>query len=319
MASDLLNILNRAWQALRTYPYLAVVGIVIVLVTGQGGGLLTLARPLLPQIDALAVLLILAQGGDLNEVLAQPGITQILEGIVQLSSLTFAQIFPLLIAIFSVALLGLTIALLADGTLIAAADSFDQKDQVSLREALQRGWRNGWNLFLLASVPATPVLVTMISLAISLLAFLTARQTGNLTQEAALEGGLISLGVAVLLLIPFGLVTLVFETLRTLANRACLLEGYRFLEAYRRAWQVVKGEPGLIVLMFITRSFFAGIISTALVLPGLIVFCVPLLWVVNGAAKTYFGLMWTLTWNTASPQVEKHIPRGRESVPSPTM
>lgn len=297
------DLLVEAWTIVRRHLWLWPIALVVGLATGQAGGLGTLARPLLPSIDPILALTTYLETNDPIAALAQPGVVDVLSTLLRLSEMTLGELAPWLAALFGTTLFLLTVALVLDGTMIAAAARAHTGEPVTLGGALREGWSKAWRLFLIASVPATPVLVTMISLAIALGSFLTALNQGALTQEAATRATTITLVIAGGLLVPFGLVTLVFETLRHFANRSAVLEGTRFFNAYRRAWQVLRTRPAPFIVMLLIRVVVAGAVGTLLFLPGLFLLGVPIIWLVNSALKAYFATAWTVLWQDVSAEI----------------
>jgi hypothetical protein len=269
--------------------------------TGQMGGLAPIARRVLPPVDWLEFVRTLVVTRNPIEALGQPAILDYFSFVLGLADLSTAEWLPRLAVLFSVTLLLLTLALLLDGTMIATAHrAYSREGDVPFTQALRAGWQNILHLFLLASVPATPILVTMISLAISLFSIMGANNSGNLSDDATVQATFIALGAAVLILIPAGLFTLVFETLRHFANRACVIEGRRFFKAYGRAWHVLRHNPEDFILVFLVRVVVGGAVGAVLTVPGFFLVGVPLVWLSNAALKAFFSILWTLTWVDAS-------------------
>ncbi len=136
------------------------------------------------------------------------------------------------------------------------------------------------------------------------------------------------------LLIPVGwAVGLILEQ----ANRAIVLEDRSMLEGLKRGWEILKGNPGPLIVMSLILFGIAFVVGIVIALPilivvfpavfafamnegrsftplyiaiGVICLYAPISWLLNGILNTFVQSAWTLTWMrlTRSPDsLEKPV------------
>ena len=214
-------------------------------------------------------------------------------------------------------LLGVT-AIVTRGSLIASAAQADKGEGTSLGSALKTGWRKAWRLIIIASIPPIPITIAIIIIVILVTVVVT--QSGGIdaltrSEELQLQVGGGLAVVSTIILIPFSIATFALGLLSTLADRACVLEDCKVLEAYRRGWEVLHADFASAFLLALLHLVVGSTIGSLLALPEMLsMFCfaiVPLVWIVDGIEKTFFIALWTLVWRewTVLP-TDKSIPGG---------
>jgi hypothetical protein len=197
---------------------------------------------------------------------------------------------------------------LSRGGLIAGVSAIDAGGSSSFGEAFSAGWRKGWTLIGIGILPAIPgVLLLIAGLgATGLLAGISRAIDPDLV-VGPLAGIGVLFGCLACILIP---IAIVLGLLRTLANRACMLEDLGVFESYRRGLSVLLDNLGSAIVLFLIQIAASIAIGIVMILPGIImaVCCIfwPILLLIQGAIAAYFSTMWTLAWRqwTAAPAAE---------------
>jgi len=206
-----------------------------------------------------------------------------------------------IIAIIAAVLIGLAlwvVATIARGGLIAGASSVDEGRPSSFSQAWNAGWRKGWRLLGIGILPAIPAfLLTIIALVFGLGVAGASYYGGEDMIGLPFAGlGVIVAGLACIL-VPL---MLILGLLRTFANRACMLEDLGVFGSYRRGLQVLFGNVGPALILFLIQIAISIGIAVVGFLPGILlaICCVlwPLLILIQGAIAAYFSTLWTLAW-----------------------
>ena len=149
-------------------------------------------------------------------------------------------------------------------------------------------------------VPAIPVVLLSLSALFAAGLFSGRRfviQEGEVFNTPNLFIGLPILTVTCLLV----LLALALSLLRTFANRACMLENKGVIDSYRRGLEVLGGNFGTALVLFLIQIAISITIGLILLVPGLIVALCCLLWplllLVQGTFAAYYSTLWTLAWN----------------------
>ena len=202
------------------------------------------------------------------------------------------------------------LSVMARGGLIAIAGTREGSD---LREALRVGWRNLWRLLITLSFPFVPVTVGAI-IAIVLLTVLL-KQAGVTTLEG-MTGYLADssfAGLVAAIMVPLFALSLMLGFLQVFADRACVLEDKRPVEAYRRGWLVLRANllPALALLAFdLGLRLALGLLLSTLTFTIILRFVLPLPLLLGTALRTYLTTLWTLAWREWTGEV------GLQSLPA---
>jgi uncharacterized membrane protein len=79
-----------------------------------------------------------------------------------------------------------------------------------------------------------------------------------------------------------------------------MLEGTGVLSSYQRGIEVVGGNLGPVVLLFLLQIGISIVVGVMMIIPGILsaVCCLlwPLLILVQAAFVSYYSTLWTLAW-----------------------
>jgi hypothetical protein len=216
-----------------------------------------------------------------------------------------------LLLVLVIGLIFLVLGVIGDGGLIGAFNVADSGGQTGLGQAFRMGTTYFWKLL------GVRILFWIIGLVVGLVVAVAV----ILVTIGTFGIGLLCLLPLLCLLIPAGLVVGVYVMLTQIA---LVIENLGVLDAFRRAWEVLKANLGPIIVMgliVVIGSWLVGLLLAvpliAIVLPvgfalalgtktaansGLIfaglclVVYVPVLIVLNGILRTYITGVWTLTY-----------------------
>jgi hypothetical protein len=283
-------VLKRAWEITWKYKGLWVLGILAACGSGGNGGGGGSGGRASSSIQ-----------GDLGSGGAN-GLTQFFNNIPQ-ETLIIAAI--VLVSLFLViALVALILGVIGQGGLIAGFNQADEGADVNLAEAFGMGTHFFWRILglrLLLFVAAVILVIAFIVFAI------------------------VTLGLGVFCLICIGVPLLILAGVYvTLTTVAIVVEDLGVFEAFRRAWEVIRGNLGAVVVMgviLVLGSAIVGLLfaapfililipvitamavgtqsalGTGYILGGVcLVLYIPVLIVLNGILTTYVMGAWTLTY-----------------------
>jgi hypothetical protein len=277
---DYGRLLTRAWRIIRDQPFLILLGVVMALSSGAGNGLSA------------------ARGAGIGSDSAGRGFGAP-SGPMGAPEVAIMALVALLIGLAIVVAIALWAAsTIARGGLIASVDALESGRPSRFSSAWLAGWQKGWRLIGIGVIPAIPMLVLVI---IGIVVFaLVAGLSGATRPGVAIPavGGLVALGLSMLCLaLP---ITIVLNLFRDLADRACMLENLGVVDSYRRAWEVLSGNLGEVIIIFVIQVAISIGIGLLLIFPGFLLALCCLLWPVllgvRGAVVTYISTMWTLAW-----------------------
>lgn len=227
----------------------------------------------------------------------------------EVAALAAGLIIALVCVLILVALVFWVISLVARGGLIAGVDAIESGQKSSFRQAWGAGWQKVWRLVGISLIPAIAGLILFL---VGLMAFgafgAIFAVFGAETPEILVTGGI----TAAVLICIFGPIVLVLSILRNFAERACMLEDLGVFDSYRRGWQVLTGNLGEAIVLFLLQIGITIILGFFFFLPGLVLvlccFLWPLLLAIQGGISAILSALWTLAWRTwtgGPPMVEK--------------
>jgi hypothetical protein len=196
------------------------------------------------------------------------------------------------------------VSTIARGGLIAGVDTIEAGGASSFSQAWSAGWHKGWRLIGIGIIPAIPVLFLVVT-ALGLIGSLALLGTGG---AGRIEAGVgVTVAAVACVAIP---ISIALSLLRTLANRACMLEDQGVFGSYRRGWTVLRQNFGPALILFLIQVGIGIGLAITLLIPGLIMLlcCIllPVWLLIQGAITAYFSTLWTLAWREwtgLSPQV----------------
>jgi hypothetical protein len=274
---DYGQLLSRTWDIVWKYKFLIILGVLVALSSGLGTGTSS-GTNFRFEADPQD----LGFGPPPSDAFAEPALPLWLGILLVLVALTVA--------------VGLwIISTLARGGLIAGAAAADEGQPTSFSQAWRAGWQRGWTLLGIGLVPAIPGLLLLLAAGIGFLLYMTSAAT---SLGVSARGG-VALIVAAVACIALPL-ALVLELLRALANRACMLENLGVIDSYRRGFEVLGGNFGPALVLFLIQVAVLILMFIVLIVPGAILALCCLFWPIlalfQGAVTAYFSTMWTLAW-----------------------
>ncbi len=277
---DFERILIRPLEIVWEHKFLILLGILVALgsagsTPGGGGGGATPTEPGEPQYDQDWL-----EDFSLEEGLA----------------LTIGIVVVLLIIVL--ALVVWVISLVARGGLIAGVNAVESGHPITFGQAFAAGWDRKWTLLGIGILPAIPGLLLGIGGAVLLLTQLglTSLISEDLLPMAGASAG-IMIGALVCLILPF---VFLLSILQFFANRACMLENLGVMDSYRRGWNVITENLKEFAVLAVIWLILNILLTTATIVPGIIITCCCLLWpvglILRGAFEAYASAVWTLAW-----------------------
>ncbi len=298
---DYGEVLSRAWNIVWNNKWLILLGILVALGSGGGGG---------------------GNGGGYNfgqgdfdrseqpegpeqTPFEQPDLEEFerllsRQELQQFMGLGTAVILALLCVGLVIAVTLGVVARIAAGGLIAGVDQIDGGAASSFGQAWSAGWARGWRLIGIGLVTAIPwVLLLLISIPLAIPLIRMATSTGMSPEEIFNQSVGLWIGLGALLCITI-LISLPLAALQALADRACIVENTGVWASYRRAWEVLTGNLGPAVLLFLIQTGIQIGLGLLLLLPSILMALCCLLWpvllAISGTITAYFSTVWTLAW-----------------------
>jgi hypothetical protein len=190
------------------------------------------------------------------------------------------EIIAILVGLLCIAILvGIALwvaSVIARGGLIAGVQQVEDDESTSFLEAWRVGRSRFWTLFGISILTAIPgIILVLIGIAALVLlifgtisAFDTSEAAGALGIMASLLcGGAVCCGAIV--------VTIVLNQIRIYAERAAILEGLGWIDAFGRGWQVLRGNLGPTIIFWLI--FFAiGLVLFTAITASLVALFVPI-------------------------------------------
>ena len=183
------------------------------------------------------------------------------------------------------------------GGLISAVNDIELDTPANFSSAFQAGWKKGWRLLGIDLVPAIPGLALFIGgLAIFLSYGGFVEMMDGVWPYAGI-GPFLPLILLTCLLLP---IILFLSMMQTFATRACMLEDLGVVASYRRGFEVLAGNMGTALILFLIQIAVSIGLFIVMILPGILMVLCCLLWpiliLVQGAFSAYVSTLWTLAW-----------------------
>jgi hypothetical protein len=180
------------------------------------------------------------------------------------------------------------VSVMARGGLIAGVQQVEDEGATGFAQAWRVGRNRFWTLFGISVLTAVPILiVVLLGVGIFVLLILgtvgvfdTSRAAGALGIAASVVcGGTLCCGAIFL--------AIVLEQIRVYGERAAILEGMGWIDAFKRGWQVIKDNLGPTVLLWLV--FLAiGLVLGAVIFGGVVALFAPFAGILSSAQ----GPMW---------------------------
>lgn len=160
-------------------------------------------------------------------------------------------------------------SIMARGGLIAGVQQVEDTGSTSFREAWQVGRKRFWTLFGIGFLVALPIIVLVLVLAVAAALLIAAgvQWQGNVGSTGGL---IIALGVMCGGALCCGLVilTAILGVIQVYADRAAILEGLGWIDAFKRGWGVLKANFGptiVLWLIFLVIGLVFGVVVASVV------------------------------------------------------
>jgi hypothetical protein len=242
-------------------------------------------------------------------------------------------VLAIICVLFLLAIAIWIVSIISRGALIAGVVQVEDEEHTAFRRAWDVGFHRFWTLFGLAVLAALPLLA-LVLVGLVLFGLGIAGGVSLLdVQEAAGIGTIVTTSLFFACFLCCGLVVLgiVLDQIRVYGERAAILEGLGWIDAFMRGWQVIRDNLGptiVLWLIFFALGLVVAVISAALALVlvapflvlvgvteggawslipvacggflGLIIFAL-----VRSVVTTYISSSWTLAFRelTARPAV----------------
>jgi hypothetical protein len=215
------------------------------------------------------------------------------------------------------------VSIIARGGLIAGVLQVEDTGDTSFGRAWRVGVRRFWTLFGVAVLAALPFIILAVGLGIvAVLGIFVAMGATDDFSSVAVPGIITVICFATVFCCGMVVVGIVLDQIRIYAERAAILEGLGWLDAFRRGWEVLKENLGptiIVWLIFFAIGIFlvGGIFAVAVVLGLPFAFAVeafkPAAWLLAPACcggllalivlaltsavlQTFSSATWTLTY-----------------------
>lgn len=168
------------------------------------------------------------------------------------------------------------LSIIGRGALIAGVQQVEDEGQTSFGSAWRVGLSRFWTIFgigFLAALPILIIVLVLIGVGIAVAVGAGYNFTNDVPERA--------LGVilpALACLIPLACVTVVLAVvlaqIQIYAERAAILEGHGWLEAFKRGWQVLKTHLGPTIIFWLIFLLIGGVLA-AIVVGGILALALP--------------------------------------------
>ncbi|MBN1659947.1 MAG: hypothetical protein JXA93_16205 [Anaerolineae bacterium] len=169
------------------------------------------------------------------------------------------------------------ISIIARGGLIAGVQQVENEGETTFIEAWRVGVRRFWTLFGITVLTALPILILVILFVAAMLVFGLGIAGTSEMGDGPLAFGIIST-VACAGAFCCGLVILaiLLSQIQLYADRAAVIEGMGWLDAFARGWQIIKENLGSTIVLWII-FLIIGLIVGVVILGAIAVVAAPFL------------------------------------------
>jgi hypothetical protein len=167
------------------------------------------------------------------------------------------------------------VSIIARGGLVAGVQQVEEEGDTTFGQAWRVGVSRFWTLFGIAVLAALPIIILGLAvgvlvglgilLGVGLIENWEAMGVGSIV-TAALCGGVFCCGLI--------LVGIVLDQIRLYAERAAILEGLGWVDAFKRGWEVLKENLGPTVVLWLI-FFFIGLVLVVIIAGMVAVLALP--------------------------------------------
>ncbi|RLD01167.1 MAG: hypothetical protein DRI46_05030 [Chloroflexi bacterium] len=279
---DYGKLFTRAWDTLWKNAFLILLGVLVVLGSGNSGGA-SQSRYLF-------------ESGEFpwREMRPSDFGGAFTNG--DFAVLALGGIVLLGIAVVLFGLVFWALGLIARGGMISAVNDLENGKSAGFITAFQAGWDKGWKLLGIGLVPAIPGLI----LAVTVVTTLVFSGIGFNVRRGLGLSGIRNFAPLLFLFCLFVPVMMLASALRTFANRSCMLENTGVIGSYRRGVEVLGDNLGPALVLFILQVVINIVLGIVFLLPFLLAALCCLLWplliLIQAAFAAFYSILWTLAW-----------------------
>ncbi len=223
------------------------------------------------------------------------------------------------------------VSVIARGGLIAGVQQVEDEGSTDFRRAWRVGRGRFWTLFGINILTALPLLILGLIAAATLALSIVGVVEGSQSSDPTVGLGVLGIVCGGLFCCGTIIVSLLLGLIQTYAERAAVLEGLGWIEAFKRGWQVLKTNIGptlvfwlifLAIGIVIAGVVFAGVAAIALPIIGLFtatevgewiiapICCGGLFAIVLGAligsvVNTFTSATWTLAYREMTRRTDE--------------
>jgi len=181
------------------------------------------------------------------------------------------------------------VSIIARGGLIAGVQQVEEEGETSFGRAWRAGASRFWSLFGIGALTSIPIVLVVLVGVAAVLIFVVgaglAAEFTRLSTPAAILGALAPMFICGF---PFLCLVVICGTIlnqiRVYAERAAVLEGMGWIDAFKRGWQVLKENLGPTVILWLIFMVI-GILIGAVVAGGIFAVVVPFIATIGIAAS----------------------------------
>jgi hypothetical protein len=162
-------------------------------------------------------------------------------------------VLALICVLFVLAIVVWIVSIISRGALIAGVMQVEDEERTSFCRAWDVGFRRFWTLFGLSVLAGLPILILVLA-GMVLFGLGIAGGIGLMdVQEAAGIGTIVTVSLLFGCFLCCGLVVLgiVLEQIRVYGERAAILEGLGWIDAFKRGWQVIRDNLGPTIVLWV--------------------------------------------------------------------
>jgi hypothetical protein len=235
------------------------------------------------------------------------------------------------------------ISVMARGGLIAGVQQVEDESSTSFLQAWRVGRKRFWTLFGISVLVALPILILTLILAALFIAGLVATgvTADSVERPAAILGTLVpTLFCGGTFCCGLILVAIVLGQIQIYADRAAILEGLGWIDAFKRGWQVLKENIGPTLVLWLI-FLVIGLVVGAVIAVGLMAVALPFIaifrnvepgaWLIaplccgglvaviafaalNSIIQTFTSATWTLAYRELTGRAAKPAPEPAAAV-----
>jgi len=178
------------------------------------------------------------------------------------------------------------VSVIARGGLIAGVQQVEEEGSTRFGQAWRAGAGRFWTLFGLSFLTALPVFI-LVMIGIGVLILITLGTVGvfNTSEALGITGIIASILCGGVICCAAIIFAIVLNQIRVYGERAAILEGMGWIDAFKRGWQVLK-ENLVPTLIFWVIFLMIGLVLGSLIFAAVLAFGVPFgLFTAYGSAK----------------------------------